>query len=302
MGAMRDVALALLLCSLALAQDSGVEVPLKSPLAQRKRDEAAEAGKRGRDVHEEVRKGTKVEPEALRKAIADLEEAIDLYERAQQMEWSSEANRNEAECVRSWAALRALTPPEEPPADPDARSDWEKKRERAQKEKQRDARRFVTDVLRLRRPQKIFDRCDRCDGRGELRSAFGDASVCPTCRGQKRMADRKKVLEAYWLAYTPFYRQESRERTRVDSVLRQGVQAEKRLAPFIASSSVSSKVEDHGWWFKVSATEKIIEEEGQRKPEEREQVYVAMNVGRTWWLYSGRVDKDLLGESELGEG
>ena len=80
----------------------------------------------------------------------------------------------------------------------------------------------------------------------------------------------------------------------MNQVLRTGVRAEKRIGPFIHSSSIDGKVEDHGWWFRIRTLEKVIEEGDQKKPVERNETYVVMNVGRNWWVHSGRVDRDLL--------
>ena len=295
-GAMRGTLAILLLVPLALAgdDDGGLDQPLSSPLAKRKRAEADELGGKGRALHEEIRKGVKPAPEDLRKAIEALEEALAIYERAQAMEWSLAANADEMECLRSWVALREHLPPAEAPADPEEKARAEAKEVKAQKERARDARRFLTETLRSRRHRKVFDRCDRCDGRGELRSAFGDKSVCSTCRGEKLITNRKNLLEGYWLAHSPFYRADARERARLNYVLRSGVRGEKRIAPFIEAATISGKVEDHGWWFRFETKQKVIEEGGQGKATERDENYIVMNVGRCWWIHGGRVDRELL--------
>jgi len=287
---MRALPALLLVAALAGAQDDNrLDAPLESPLAKRKRDEAAGEAAKGLAVHEAVRQGNKPSPEALREAIAALEEAVDLYERAQEMEWSMQANVDELRCVKSWLALRGLLPEEKEPADEKAK----KEREKESRENVRDARRFLTKVLRLRRYRKVFERCSRCDGRGELTSAFGDRSTCPSCRGAKQQTDRKTLLRGYWFAHSPFFRADARERSTIDYVLRSGVRGAKRLTPYIATVSVED-VEDHGWWFRIKTEEKVIEDVEKGERVEREHAYVVVKVGRTFWIHGGSPDRDLL--------
>ncbi|MHC4941131.1 MAG: hypothetical protein ACYTHK_19520 [Planctomycetota bacterium] len=292
---MRGLLVALMLGSFAVAgDDAGLDAPAKSPLAKRKRDEATALWHKGRAVHEEVRKGKKPAPEVIRQAIQDLENAVDLFEAAQRMEWDGKANQDEAECLRNWAGLREVAPPPEAPADPAEKTRWEAKQRSAAKERARDARRFVTKLLQARRHNKVFQRCGRCDGRGEIRSAFGDKSVCKSCGGLKQTTNRKNLLKAYWMAHSPFFRADARNRSLMNQVLRMGVRAEKRIGPYIKSSSIDGKIEDHGWWFRVRTKEKVLEDGTQKKPTERAETYIVMNVGRAWWVHSGRVDRELL--------
>jgi hypothetical protein len=292
---MRGLLAVLLLGSFAIAGDvQGLNAPAKSPLAKRKRAEAAALGQKGRAVHEAVRKGDKPTADVILQAIEDLEGAINLYETAQRMEWNASANQDEAECVRGWAGLRAIAPAPEPPTDPTEKQRWEAKQRSAAKERYRDARRFVTKLLQARRHRKVFQRCSRCDGRGEIRSAFGDKSTCKTCGGAKNTTHRKNLLKAFWMAHTPFFRADARNVARVNQVLRNGVSGEKRLGPYVHSSSIDGKIEDHGWWYRVRTKEKVIEEGAQGKPTERAETYVVMNVGRAWWVHAGRLDRDLL--------
>ncbi|MHC4407856.1 MAG: hypothetical protein ACYS0E_14265 [Planctomycetota bacterium] len=292
---MRRLLAVLLLGSFAIAGDvQGLDAPAKSPLAKRKRAAAAASWHKGRVVHEAVRKGEKPSGDVIRQALLDLENAVNLYEAAQIMEWSAVANREEAECVRNWAGLRAIAPAPEPPTDPTEKKRWESKRRGAAKERARDARRFVTKLLQARRHRKVFQRCSRCDGRGELRSAFGDKSTCKTCGGFKNTTNRKNLLKGFWMAHTPFFRADARNIARVNQVLRNGVRGEKRLGPYVHSSSIDGKIEDHGWWYRVRTKEKVIAEGEQSKPTERAETYIVMNVGRAWWVHSGRLDRDLL--------
>ena len=292
---MRGLLAVLLLGSFAIAGDAqGLDAPAKSPLAKRKRAEAAASWHKGRVVHEAVRKGDKPAADVVHQALRDLENAVNLYEAAQIMEWSAVANREEAECVRNWAGLRAIAPALEPPIDATEKQRWEAKQRSAAKERYRDARRFVTKLLQGRRHRKVFQRCSGCDGRGERRSAFGDKSTCKTCRGSKSTTHRKNLLKAFWMAHTPFFRADARNIARVNQVLRDGVSGEKRLGPYVHSSSIDGKIEDHGWWYRVRTKEKVIAEGEQGKPTERSETYIVMNVGRAWWLHSGRLDRDLL--------
>lgn len=293
--AMRGLLAVLLLGSFVIAGDvRGLDAPAKSPLAKRKRDQAAALWHKARAVFEQTKKDEKPTAEVMHQALRDLENAVNLYEAAQVMEWSAAANRDEAECVRNWAGLRAIAPAPEPPADPTEKKRWEAKQRSAAKERARDARRFVTKLLQARRHRKVFRRCDSCDGRGERRSAFGDKSICKACGGAKNMTHRKNLLKAFWMAHSPFFRADARNIARVNQVLRNGIRGEKRLGPYVHSSSINGKIEDHGWWYRVRTKEKVIEEGEQGKPTEREETYVVMNVGRAWWVHAGRLDRDLL--------
>ncbi|MEM8885709.1 MAG: hypothetical protein AAGD14_16710 [Planctomycetota bacterium] len=291
---MRVIPFLLLAATVASAQDTpGLEIPLKSPTAKRTRAEAKETAQRGRDVHEAIRRREKVEPEAIRQAIVDLETAIGLYEKTLRAEWDLETNAAQADCVRSWVALRKLAPPVELPTDPKEKARFLKKQKSQRKENLRDARRFVTRLVASRKYRGMFSRCPSCDGRGEKRTAFGDKSVCKTCRGAKSVANRKELLKAHWFAYTPLYRANGRHRAKMDYVLRSGVRGEKRIAPFILSYRVDGKIEEHGWWFRVNTIEKVAEEGRQKKGMERNSSYTVVKIGKVWWLHSGRDDRDL---------
>ena len=280
------------------AGSAGLEVPAKSPLAKRTRGQAVELATKSRQVHERVRKGEKPTPDQLRQAVADLEQAVNLFEKAQKMEWNLDANRAEMEALRAWSDLRKITPAAEPPTDPKEKARFESKQRSAAKERLRDARRFVSKLLQGRKHAKVFGRCGRCDGRGELRSAFGDKSVCNVCRGTKHMTDRKSLLRAYWFAHSPFFRGDARNRSMLNYVLRTGISAEERLAnavsPYILSSNVSGKIEDHEWWFRVTAKEKVVNKGSEKKGIEQTSTYIVMNVGHAWWVYAGRIDRELL--------
>jgi hypothetical protein len=290
---MRLFGLLLILAPLALAKPAGLEMPLKSPVARRLRIEAKATCDKARAVFDAVRKDPAPTDAEVRQAFADVGAAIGKFERAQRTEWDFATNTAEQKCVRLWVDLRKVVKPVPAPTDPEAKAKWEKKQDKARRDTARDARRFLTKVLGTRRHAKLFGRCSRCDGRGDLRSAFGDSSVCPNCKGKKHTANRRGILAAHWYSLSPFFRASGRERSKMNFVLQSGVGGEDRIAPFTKSVVVQGKVEDHGWWFRIRTKEKVLATGESKKATEREGDYLVVNLGRTWWLADRRSDRDL---------
>jgi len=278
----------------------GLDAPLKSPTAKRLRGKAQGKWEEANAVFARQRTGKEEEQpstEELRKAVALVVEAIGGFEAAQMQEWDTTTNALQAQAVRAWAEMQAMLPPVEPPKDPEALAKWKKAQLRAVSERKRDARRRLGKILGGRRHAKLFSRCGRCDGRGEFVDRFGgqpgqkpQKRTCKTCQGNKLVSNRKRILLSHWFCYSPLYRSDGRNRADMSYVLRLGVRGENRLAPFIMSTRIASKVEDHGWWVSLQVVEKVHEDPHSRKGVEQTTDYVMMKIGKLWWVYSDRFD------------
>jgi len=282
------------------ADAPGLDAPLKSPTAKRLRkkaqvkwEDANAVFTRQHSAKEEDRPNT----EELRQAVALVAKAIGGFEAAQMQDWDTATNALQAQAVRAWAEMQALLPPVEPPKDPEALAKWTKAQARAVSERKRDARRRLGKILAGRRHRQLFSRCSRCDGRGEFVDRFGgqpgqkpQKRTCKTCRGDKLVSNRKRILLSHWFCYSPLFRADARNRSDMSYVLRLGVRGENRLAPFIMSTRIGSKVEDHGWWVRMQVLEKVHEDPHSRKGMEQTTDYVMMKIGKLWWIYSERFD------------
>ena len=292
------LALVVVAATAAAVETPGLEQPLKSPVAKRLRAKAAKLHDQAQAVHAKTRQPpgseTYPSPDELSGALATAEGAIWNYEQAQRKECDTSTNAKEASCLRIWIDLRKLVPPPEPPKDPEALKKWTKAKKRARAERMRDARRLFGKYESARRYTKLFSVCRRCDGRGDLRTAFGDKSVCPSCRGAKLHVDRKTLLASYWFCFSPFYRADSRHRARLNQVLVSGVRAQDRIAPFVLSYRIKGKAEDHGWWVRATVLEKLHDDPKSKKGTEKPVDYVMMKVGKAWWIHRGRADEQLL--------
>ena len=301
------LALAIVAATASAVDTPGLEVPLKSPVAKRLRAKATvlyqKAKAQAASLQERLRQPPDSEdypvPDELRDAFRNAQDAIDLFEKAQRKEWDTATAMAEVDCLRTWIDLRKVMPAEEAPKDPEALAKWTKAKARALKERKRDARRVFSKYEQGRRHAKLFAQCRRCDGRGELRSSFGEKSTCPSCRGNKVHAERRTILGSYWLCFSPFYRADGRNRSRVNQVLRTGVRSESRLAPFVQSYRIKGAAEDHGWWLRATVIEKVHEDPHTKKGTEQTVDYVIMKVGKSWWIHRGRVDTQLLDPREL---
>lgn len=291
-----------LAAGLAGAADApALDAPLKNPTAKRIREKAKKLWESGQAVHTRTKsadeKAPRPTPDELRKARDDIVEAIELFESAQLKEWDLATNTLQAQAVRLWAELNGLIPEAVPPTDPEVLEKWKASQAKDVVRRKLDARRMLGKLLSARRYSKQFQRCSRCDGRGEFKDRFGGqpgakaaTRTCGTCDGHKLTANRKRILAAHWFCYSPNYRADGRNRSDMSYVLRLGVRGTNKIAPYIMSTRIGSDVEDHGWWLALRVKEKVQEEPTDRKGAERETEYVLMRIGKIWWLHSERFD------------
>ena len=295
----------LLAAGMAFAADApGLDAPLKNPTAKRLREKAGATWERASAVYSRSKEKGDADDKSpppttaeLRTALDDLVEAIELFEKAQIMEWDLSTNGIQMQAVRAWADLNATLPEVDPPTDPEELAKWNSEKEKAASRRKRDARRQLGKLLSNRRHSKLFQRCTRCDGRGEIKDRFGGQPgqkatkrTCKTCDGNKLIAHRKRIMAAHWFCFSPMHRADGRNRSDMNYVLRLGVRGENKLAPYTMSTRIAPKLEDHGWWLRVSVEEKVHEEPGDRKGTERVTEYVLMNIGNIWWVHSARFD------------
>ena len=289
------------LAPLLLAADSdSLELPAKSSRAKtyRKRGEAAYG--EAASVVKAVEKGGELpSAEVMRAAMASLETAATQFERSIETEWNGATNDRLADVVRGWYALREKTPPPPPPEDPVALKKFEKARTTARKARLREARRTLVEALSARRHDKQVVRCDRCGGRGEMSSGFGQKYPCPKCGGAKLHRSRQGIIEAHFLPFSPLWRADPRNEIAAVRLLRGAARRPEKLGPFIRSVTVRGKIEDHDYWVRIHTKEKQYTRPGQQSTETVEMTYVLYRVGKNWWIHDGRADRKLF---ELPEG
>jgi hypothetical protein len=250
-------------------------------------EEVAAAAEKYRPLEELLKKGQECDPEEAAKAVAELEDAVATASRALDIEWNTDANSAQAECVRMWMALRATLPQPEPPADEDARKQWDKDEQSARIQRTQDARRFVMDYARKRKHTSMLDRCPRCEGRGDVRDKFGAGSKgkCTHCRGSCVVPNRRGVLETHLMVFSPIYRADAARQRAALSVLRDAEMRADRTGPFVRTLSIAD-VEDHDVWMRIRTKEQTYREPTATRFDKTEGVYTLYRVGRVWFLYT----------------
>jgi len=271
-----------------------------SPRAKRIRGEALEKWKAAGPAWELAKAGKPVPGGDAREAVGLIEEAVELYERSLALEWDGDANRQLAEAIRAYFKLRKHVPEEKPQGE-EERKKAEKAADRAHKERVREARRFVLDYGRARRYSSLFDRCPQCGGRKEISSAFGDKRMCPTCKGAGLLVDREGIVEARWSFFSPLYRADLRNEREVTRAYRIGQHRPEQLAPFVKSVRIRGDVEDHGTWVRITTREKTHTDARGRRTDKVETTYVIYRVGKQWYLYHPRYDRELIDVPEPEE-
>ena len=288
------IALAIL-CGLGFAADKlGLEQPLSSSPAKRYRQ-------RGLALWESIqptwKKHLEHKPIPAKEATAAVEVleqvALDL-ERSLQLEWDTATNRTLADAARGWYAFRKLVPPPAEPTDPKERKKAENARAKERRARLSAARRFVMGLAKARRYENIFKRCPRCDGRKFLRSPFGDRYACPLCHQRGVLLDRQDLLRARWLAYSPLFRDDGRNRSRMDRQLHMATDRRESVGPFVKSVVVDGPIEDHDLWVRVHTKEKTFVDPVKRATEKAKGDYLLLRVGKLWYLYTERQDHDLI--------
>lgn len=280
--------------TLAFADEStNLEQPFASSRAKSYIKKAGVAWKQVKPVLELVQANKEVEDAKLRETLTRIEEAVLNYERSLQIEWHGKVNDRVVELVKAWFDLRSRIPDPAPPEDPAEREKLEKERDKVRKARVRQARKVLLGARNARRPNKQLVRCHGCDGRGELRSAFGDKNKCKVCNGVTRHVDREGILEAQFLPYSPIWRADPRNEMRADRALRGAATNPAILAPFIKSSQVKGKIEDHDFWVRIRLREKQYGEPGAKKMETVEGSFVLYRVGKLWYVHGGRIDYEL---------
>lgn len=279
----------------AVDQPFALDEPAKSFRARKLRDKATAAWAQADQVRQRLhdKKAEPVSPEEIAATVARLEEIIFFFERSLRIEWNEKANRTQANAMRAWFELRPLLPAPTPP-----KTDKEKKArasalKKARRQRNGDLRKTIMEWGSDRRYNSLLKRCRRCDGRGVLPSPFGDRPApCPSCNRLKMHLSRDALLEARWYVQSPLYREDGRNVSRIDSLLRTSRHRPDQLAPFVKSISIQD-VEDHDTWAKV-----VIKEKLQSKPKVKStteiRTYRFYRIGRNWYLWNSRADAKVL--------
>jgi len=272
----------MLLVGVAFGGDErGLAVPPVSVRARTLREEAKSAWEVAAPTWTRVKVREVVEPGALEAAVGAVEEAVAKWEQSLRIEWDEATNGALAEACRAWYGMRALLPPA--PAD-----------EAARRRRVQEVRKLALAYGASRRLGTQLRRCDRCDGRGVLRAAFGDRGAdCPVCERKGALPHRDSILEAHWFVRSPLYRADPGNAVRMDLDLRRAASDAVRLAPFVQSVGIEGEVEDHDAWARVRLKEKVTDAP-RGKPETRAVDYVFFRVGRIWYLWDERHDVEVL--------
>lgn len=235
-----------------------------------------------------------VPPEEASKAVAALEDVVFHLERSLEVEWSRKANEQAAEAVKAWFKLRASLPEPTYPND-EAKEKAEKAEARERRSRLRDARRLIMDYGKARSFRQLFQRCSKCDGRGELYSALDKKRwVCKGCNKQGSRLIPRNLIKGQWLVHSPLYRADGRNAANFVRKIKIAQRKADSLAPFVRSTSIQGKIADHDTWVQVATEEKVHENPHAKRFDEVEQTYRLYRVGRVWYLHHPRYDREAL--------
>jgi hypothetical protein len=277
----------------ALGEDpTDLEQPLTSAKARQLREQGNAIWQGIQPLSEKLRTKQEVTPAEAAPALAPLEQAVDLFERSLREEWHGDTNRTLASAVKTYFKLRALAPSPEPPPDDAAKKKAEGEAEKARRERISDLRAFVMEYGRERQAASLFRRCPTCDGRKEMRSPFGDRRDCTACAKRGILLDREGIVKARWIRWGPLRRADSRHERDLNRLLRTKA-GEDVFGPYVRSVAIK-EVEDHDQWARVKTQEQTHVAYGAQKTEKTDAVYLLYRVGRVWYLYDQRADRELM--------
>lgn len=293
---MRYVAILLGLALSAHGDERDIEQPPKSRKARDLREQGTALWQGLAPLWERARQKKDVTPAEAEAALPTVEQAVELLEKSLREEWNGETNRTLADATRAWFGFRLLLPPPEPPVSEAARA----KAEQAQRvARAREIRDFVMKWGRERRVDSILRNCNKCQGRKEILSSFGDRSPCNACSKRGRLVDREAVIAARWSRMSPLHRAQTRNEQAVNRLLRSLAPDDQKdaFAPYIVSVSIKD-VEDNDVWARVTATDIVQPVASSQKTEKTDATYVLFRVGKVWYVYDPQADKDLIDLTE----
>lgn len=290
---LRSLSLVLLLTAVAAAEDWDLTNPPQTLKGKHDRAKAAEIWQKARPTFELALAGKPIAADDLAAALENIEEAVLVWEKSLDREWNGEANGTLAEAIKAWYMLRPRRKLPEP-ADAEEKARREKAAKKAQKERVRSARKLVMDLCRAQRHEKQLRRCPTCEGRKELRSPLDrEGRPCKTCARKGVLPHVKGIVAAHWVYHSPNYRADSRNQLELNRLIKLAPLAPDRLAPFVQSVSITS-VEDHDTWVRVRTKIKTYTEPGSKHTTKAKKTFTLFRVGKVWWLYHHRFDREIL--------
>ncbi len=271
-----------------------LDAPKKSPRAKRMFLEAKQLWESAKPVAAQARMGkTPVAGADAKLAVNNIEKAVLLWERGLRLQWDIDANKSLADATRAYFRLLKLVPKPVAPEDPDEKKKFEKSRKSQLRDQVRDARRRLIAYGKSRKYEVQFHRCDRCSGRKDLHSALGGSQPCPKCARRGVLVDKKQVIRAKWLIHSPLYREDSNNRAKINGSLQRAIFRPSSVGPFVKSFTVAGTSEKSTHWIRFSAKQALIDSPDTKHAPKTEASYVLFRVGKIWYLYSPRHDRDL---------
>lgn len=305
----------------ASAEDWDLNNPLRSPRAKQLRKEARGLwklakptcdriaavdtgekkkpqrrwGEKKKEEPKEVIKPEDIDREAVAVAVEHLELAAVKFERSLNLAWNNKANTTLCTIIKAWFAAQPYLPKPPAPKDEKEKKKAEAKARKARTKQIGGARRLLMEYGAARRYAKLYRRCPRCEGRKDLRNALDKRIYpCPQCRRTGRFVNRKGVYDARWMFTSPFYRADSRRQLELNRKLRLANHDIKRLAPFAKSVSIRGKPDFHGTWIRIKAREQLHWDAAGRKLERTDVKYELWRMGKLWFFYNARYDKQIV--------
>ena len=252
-------------------------------------------GEKKKEEPKEVIKPEDIDREAVAAAVENLEFAALKFERSLKIAWNNKANTTLCTVIKAWFAAQPYLPKPPEYKDDKERKKAESKARTLRTKQIGGARKLSMQYGTARRYVSLYRRCPRCEGRKDLRNALDKRIYpCPLCKRTGRHVNRKGVYDARWMFKSPFYRADSRRQLELNRKLRLAHHDIKRLAPFVKSVSIKGKPEFNGSWIRITAREQRHYDAAGRKLERKDVKYQLWRMGKLWFFYNARYDKQII--------
>jgi hypothetical protein len=186
----------------------------------------------------------------------------------------------------------AATPPGVPPYPAVVET-----KEQARRNQQQLRNFIMNDYFAPRKQTALLTRCSVCQGTGRQPTGRLDERrrpvtiPCGGCNNAGYLLNVTPARKGYWLTQSPLHRADDANRAAFDAKLAEWKADPRRMTEFLKRVSIGD-VEYHGLWAKVKIRENGFSVE-HGKAFERNLEKTFLRIGRRWFLYDEKFDRDL---------
>lgn len=175
-------------------------------------------------------------------------------------------------------------------------------KEQARRNQQQLRNFIMNEYFAPRKQSSLLTRCSVCQGSGRQRTGRLDEHrrpvtiPCGGCNNAGFLLNTTPLRKGYWLTNSPLHRADDANRAAFEAKLAQWKQDPRQMPEFLKRVSIGD-VEYHGLWAKVKLKESGYNVE-HKKPFGRTVEKTLMRVGKRWFLYDDKFDRDLFRAEE----